>query len=418
MKKLVSILLAFVLCFGLFTACGNGEPAGEEADSDVIKIGVVLPFSGASSYVGIAQYEGIEYALQDFVENHGDRLNGKTIELVTGDSTGVPDTGVTEFERLVNQENVTAIIGPYNSGVGAALAPLAIKYQTPFMVTNAVADSILAEDSKYIYRSNQGDKDSERTFGQFIQFMIGEGAPIEKVAIVYEATDFGIGAHDAMANVFAAEGLEVVLDESVAANSGDLSTVINKIKASGADFVGVVLMEADALLFTRQMEEYGVDIPYYGYGGGFTTDNYVVQSGEMCELGLAGASYFYDEGLMSEDALAIAADFVANTEYTTVVEPFANGYLGMYCLLEGIANAGATTDKEAIADALDVLDIKPGHRALLFHPTLEGVKYVDDNGRYNQNQFAGQVYGQIHDGTYKLIFPATDATAPFVWTGK
>ena len=177
-------------------------------------------------------------------------------------------------------------------------------------------------------------------------------------------------------------------------------------------------MEADALLFTRQMVEYEVGIPYYGYGGGFTTDNYIVQSGEMCELGLAGSSYFYDEDLMSEDALAIAADFVATTDYTTVIEPFANGYLGMYCLLEGIANAGAVNDKEAIADQLDILDIKPGHRALLFHPTLEGVKYVDDNGRYNQNLYAGQVYGQIHDGAYKLVFPATDATAPFVWTGK
>lgn len=418
MKKVLAMLLVFVLCFGMFAGCGS-EPSGdEEVDSDVIKIGCILPFSGASSYVGNAQYKGYEYALKDFMANHGDRLNGKTIELVTGDSTGVPDTGVTEFERLVNQEGVTAVIGTYNSGVGAAIAPLAIKYATPFMVTNAVADSILAEDSKYIYRSNQGDKDSERTFGQFIQFMIGEGAPIEEVAIIYEATDFGIGARDAMANVFAKEGLDLVVDESVAANSGDLSTVINKLKASGADFIGVALMEADALLFTRQMVEYEVGVPYYGYGGGFTTDNYILQSGEMCELGLAGSSYFYDEGLMSEDALAIAADFVATTEYTTVIEPFANGYLGMYCLLEGIANAGATNDKEAIADALDVLKIEPGHRALLFHPTLEGVEYVDDNGRYNQNLFAGQVYGQIHDGAYKLIFPATDATAPFVWTGK
>ena len=242
-KRLIALLSAAALCGAMLSGCGgdggtqtgeSGTPAAGGEDGDVIKIGVILPFSGSSSYVGNAQYAGYEYALEDYMEHYGDELTGKTIELVTGDSTGVADTGVSEFERLVNSENISAAIGTYNSGVAAAIAPQAIRYQVPFMVTNAVSDVILAEDSNYVYRTNMGDVDAAPSYRNFITYLNDEiGAGIEDVAIIYEASDFGQGAYDNLTeNVYPELGINVAMSESFTANSGDLSTIINKLRAA------------------------------------------------------------------------------------------------------------------------------------------------------------------------------------------
>ena len=422
MKKLLVVMLVLVMCFTFF-ACGANDGSGEGGDAPeagtAIKIGVVLPFSGASEYVGNAQYIGYEYALKDFMDHYGDQLNGATIELVTGDSTGVPDTGVSELERLINDEEVCAVIGTYNSGVAAAMAPVAIKYGVPFMVTNAVADTILSQDSKYVYRTNMGDMDAAPSYRDFITFLKDKGAKIENVAIIYEASDYGQGAYDNLKNnVFGQLGINIVMEESFTGNSGDLSTVINKLKAANADVVCTVMGENDALLFTRQMKEYNVSVPIIAYGGGFIADNYIEQAGDASDLIMASASYIYDPKAMSDDALAIADEFVSTTEYTQMNEAFANGWLGMYSLLEAILSEGAAADKEAIADALDATVLTAGDRALLFHPTMEGVEYKDDGTRFNQNTYAGMQFGQILDGAYTLVFPEGEGVAAPQWAGN
>lgn len=402
MKKVFVLLLILTMCFALF-GCGNTGGDEAQGGDNVIKIGVVLPFSGASEYVGNAQYAGYQYALEDYMENYGDQLNGATIELVTGDSTGVPDTGVSELERLINNEGVCAVIGTYNSGVAAAMAPVAIKYQVPFMVTNAVADVILSQESKYVYRSNMGDCDAAPSYREFIQGLIDDGKKLDNVAIIYEASDYGQGARDNLAdNVFGELGVNIAMEENFTANSGDLSTVINKLKSANVDAAFVVMGENDALLFTRQMEEYKVDIPVVAYGGGFIADNYIEQAGSASEGIMASASYLYDPTAMSADALAIADKFVSSTEYTQMNEAFANGWLGMYSLLEAIGRTNGSTDSEAIADALDGTNLPADDRALLFHPTILGIQYNDDAGRFNQNTYAGMQFGQIVDGAYKL----------------
>ncbi len=424
-KKVFALVLAAVMSLALLAGCGGGDKPSSSATpstdpavgSDVIKIGVVLPFSGASSYVGNAQYAGYQYALNDFMEHYGDQLNGKTIQLVTGDSTGVADTGVSEFERMVNNEGISAVIGTYNSGVAAAIAPVAIKYQVPFMVTNAVADVILAEDSNYVFRTNMGDCDAAPSYIEFLNYLKNElGAKIDNVAVIYESSDYGQGAYDNLTeNVFPKVGVNVVMAESFTPNSGDLSSVINKLKASNADASFVVMSENDALLYTRQTVEYGVELPTIAYGGGFIADNYLTQAGDASELIFASASYIYDPNAMSEDALKIADQFVSTTEYTQMNEAFANGWLGMYSLLEAIAATGGSSDSHEIANAIDSLSLTTGDRALLFHPTMEGVVYNDDNGRYNQNTYAGMQFGQIQDGAYSLVFPAGDNTKTPVW---
>lgn len=428
MKKLIAFILSCAMCFSLAACSSSGgkesekpgvsgssslEPSGGDEEK-VVKIGVLLPFSGSSSYFGESQMVGYEHALEDYLAHYADDLNGMKIELVKGDTAGVADTGVTEAERLINDEKVSAIIGTYNSGTAAAIAPIAIKYQTPFMVTNAVSDVILSEDSNYVFRSNLGDKDGATTYVKLLEWL-GElrGAPITKVAILYEGTDYGQGAYNTFADtILPAAGAEIVFGESFANNSTDLSSVLNKIKNSGAELIIPIMFLNDALLFTRQMKEYKVDIPVLAYGGGFLGDDYTSQAGDAAEYFIVSGSWIYDEAAMSDEAKEWCARFVKETGNTTANEPYANGWLGMYALLEAIARAGSG-DREAIAQALDTTDIPVGDRALMFHATFSGVKYEDFDGRYNQNSKAGMQYAQVLNGRWQIVFPLDESPIVF-----
>lgn len=427
MKKLVSLILVASLCLSFLAACsgetepsaGSSAPVGTSStEGDTVKIGVLLPFSGSSSYFGESQLVGYQHALEDYLAHYEEDLNGLKIELVMGDTAGVADTGVTEAERLINDEKVSAIIGTYNSGTAAAIAPLAIKYQVPFVVTNAVSDVILSEDSNYVFRANSGDADSVTSYVEIINFL-GElrGEPITKVAILYEGTDYGQGAYNNFAEtIFPKLGVEVVFGESFTSNASDLSSVINKIKNSGAELVIPVMFLNDALLFSRQMKEFEVDIPILAHGGGFVGDDYVQQAGDSAAYVMVCSSWIYDENALGEEALEYSKRFMEETGNTVPNEPYACGWLGMYCLLEAIARAGSG-DREAIANALDATDIQRDDRALMFHTTYGGVKFEDFDGRYNQNSMCNMMYAQVLDGRYQIVFPpdAETGATPLVF---
>ena len=383
------------------TAPESEAPSGEK---EVVKIGVLLPFSGSSSYYAEHQNYGIKYALADFLENPAYDTSNIEIQLVEADSTGTADTAVTEFERLVNEENVNAVIGPYNSGAGAAIAPLAIMYKVPLMVVNAVSDVIMEEDNEYVYRTNLGDKDGNDSNIEFFTYLMGMSEkPVKKVAYVYENSDYGSGmTANHTTNVTKPLGCEVVLEEPFTSGSGDLSSVVNKVKNSGADIVCVCAFTDDAVLFTRQMAEYEVDVPILAFGAGFSTEEYITQCGELSNYILNSGSWIYSPSAMTEDANAICDAYMKESGVTLPNETFANGWLGMYSLLDAITRADSTS-REDIAKALAATDIPADSRALLFHTTFGGIRYEDHDGRYNQNVFAGMMEAQLMDGQWNIL---------------
>ena len=110
MKKLFALLLALVLCFSLVACGGEKKDDAKGGDEKVLKIGVLEPQTGGSSFVGLNQIAGIKAALADWEEHYGNP-GGYKIELVIGDSQSSADVGVTEAERLITSEGCKAIIG-------------------------------------------------------------------------------------------------------------------------------------------------------------------------------------------------------------------------------------------------------------------------------------------------------------------
>lgn len=434
MKKWIALVLALALTLTI-SACGGspgsgssgsggsssgGQPAdsgssGGGSDASVVKIGVMLPFSGTSAATGELQMRGIQM-YTDYVNENGG-INGAQVELVKADTTGVPEVGVTEMERLIAENgDLAAIIGPYQSGVGAATVPIAEKYGMPYMLVNCTTDSVLGDPNvKYSFRANLSNLNMSYTFqDMFALFNEIEPGSCEKIAMVYESSDWGSGVYDNTTKyVIDAAGVELVMAESFDTGMSDFSAIINKLKASDADVVIAAMYLSDAILFTTQMAEYNCNIPILAQGGGFSVSEYYPSVGELAEYVLSDGPWTADiVNSRSDQAKQMRADYIE--EYgVDMTEYEANGWLGMGVLLDAIARAGST-DHDAIVAALEETNLTPDDMPLLFHD-YTGVTFGTVNDSiYHQNTQANACAMQFLNGEWKYCSVDAETTA-MVW---
>lgn len=383
------------------------EVGGEKVDT--VKLGILLPFTGTNARIGQLQFNGMEFAINNFNEAGGVKsLGGAKIEIVKTDTTGAPEIGVTELEKLVTVHNVSALLGPYNSSVGSSTAPIAEKYKTPYILSNCTADEILLESYKYVYRANHSNSFDGIDLINFLKDLkeTKEDASFTKFAVVYENTDWGKGMKDVLGKAIPEEyGGEVVLSEGYQSNTADFSSIITKIKASGAEVVIPVSYLNDALLFTQQMAEYKSEAIIFASSGGFTVPDYATKVGEAGNQVLTIASW--DQSVLpflSEEASKLTAQYkeIYNEDFDGYA---ANGYLAAAVMLNAIERAGST-DRDEINEALENTDIKPGEPELVFHP-YSGIYFKDDvRGMTHQNSGARGIILQVNNGKFNLIGPA------------
>ena len=422
MKKLLALILALSLSLAL-VACGGdsgdqtqeSDDGGASSSGDTIKIGVMLPFSGTSAATGELQMRGIQM-YTDYVNENGG-IDGKQVELVRADTTGVPEVGVTEMERLIAEnEDMAAIIGPYQSGVGSATVPIAVRYGMPYMLVKCTADSVLGDPGvKYSFRANLSNLNMSYTYiDMFNLFNELEPDSCRKIALVYESSDWGSGGYDNMIQYVVPEtGVEVVMEESFDTGMSDFSAIINKLKASDADLVIPFMYLSDAILFTTQMAEYDCNVPMAPMGGGFTVSEFYPSVGDQAEYILCCGPWVADiVNYRSEEAQQIRADYIE--EYgVDMTEYEANGWLGMGVLLDAIDRADST-DHEAIVEALNATDLGPDDLPLLFHD-YTGVTFGTVNGNiYNQNTQANACAMQFIDGEWRYCSVNPEDTT-IVW---
>ena len=425
MKKAFAVVSALAIAAS-FAACGQTASSGGStaapastagsqaaastpaaASGETIRVGVLMPNSGDAVNAGTRQRAGIEMYINNYNEAGGiQSLDGAKIEMVFADTTSKPDVGVTEMERLIQQEKVSAVIGPYQSAVGAATAPLAEKYQIPYVLVNSTEDSILQKGYTFTFRPNHATGNNAQAI---VEMSMGLGEKIgekpQKWAIIAENTDWGNGTLTAVTKYLNDNypDCEIVVSETYQANTADMSSIINKIKAADPDIVVPCCYVNDALLFTQQMSDYQLSNTIVSSGSGFAAGDFIEKAGTNGEY--IYGSTGWNSGLLpylGEEAQAINDQYKAKMGFD-MDEFSANGYLGAAVLVDAIERA-ASTDPVAIQQALLATDIQPGHPALALHP-YQGVKFGEVLGMSNQNIYSAVTMTQILDGKFVVVYP-------------
>ncbi len=343
MKRFVSLLasLALVLC------CTAGAlPAMAGAALPVIKIASATPLSGSQSALGESIKNGIELALNERVEEF--KALGFDLQFAPQDDQADPKVGVSIAQRLIEDKEILAVVGHYNSGVAIPSSEVynqgGLPMISPANTATAVTDRGLPTVSRICARDDaQGPAGAD--------FIYGQG--LTTVFILQDKTAYGQGIADEFKKRFEAIGGTVLGYEGITAGEADFSAVEEMIRASGAEAVYFGGIYPEGGLLIKQLDEKGIDVLFLGPDG--------MDSAELVNIaGDAVIGTYYTSVAAdvsnTEKGSVFAADY--NAKYGHAPEAFsAYGYDAMNVTLDAVKaaiaeNGGALPTREQVAAAV------------------------------------------------------------------
>ncbi|MBI2525861.1 MAG: amino acid ABC transporter substrate-binding protein [Candidatus Rokubacteria bacterium] len=335
-KLPAALAVAAVLCGAL--------PAQAQAP---IRVGASLSLTGTYGKIGSYQKEGYELCAEDLNKKGG--LLGRKIEFVVYDDQSTPATGVRLYEKLITEDKVDAVMGPYSSPITEAVANVTEKYKKVMVSPLAATTSIFKKGRKYIFMVISP---AEVYLEGLVDMAAKRG--LKTLAIVNEDTLFTKSAAIGTAELAKKLGMRVVLQEAYPKGHTDFAALLTKIKAVNPDVIAAATYFDDAVAITRQMKELNVNPKMFGVTVGGDLP-------EFYDLLKQNAEYVYG-ATQWEGALPYPGqrEFLEGYKRKFNREPVyhsASGYAGCLIYAEGVKRAG-TLEADKVREQLLKLETK------------------------------------------------------------
>ncbi len=370
MKKVATLLFfAVVAAAAVLGLVSCGEDSDEE-----IAVGVAFPLTGVSEGLGDNMKKGVELAIEEI--NASALLGGTDLRPVFEDTEGTPDGAERAFRKLIGEDAVSAIIGPWSSSSTKEIAPLANESEVvAISPTSAASPSGITAPGDFIFRTSLS-----------VDKMVPEGIRKTKDALGYskaativnQADTFSVSSNkkvleELMRNEHS--DVEVVTKQTFSreknAELPDLTEQLSAIRDSGADVVFVSALSPGRQGVIVRAREMGITVPLI-----------VIV---LTETGVAEAEKKLEGS--TEDVVTITSwvgdstprseDFVGKYKAKYKEDPdaySARSYASTQILAAAIARA-STHSSEDIRAALQMI----GPESAL-DDTIFGKFYFDENG--------------------------------------
>jgi branched-chain amino acid transport system substrate-binding protein len=220
-----------------------------------IRIGASLSLTGAYAALGQNQHRGYQLCVKH--TNEKGRVLGRNLDLVVLDDWSDPATAVRLYEKLVTQDKVDLILGPYGSPITEVVADVAEKYRLP-MVTLASTTSIFKKGRKFAFMVLPP---AEGYLEGLVDMAAKRG--LKTVAIINEDTLFARAVAAGTAELAKRKGLEVISVQAYPKGNPDFATILGKVHAANPDVVAAATYFDDAVAITRQMKQFDVNPRMY-----------------------------------------------------------------------------------------------------------------------------------------------------------
>jgi branched-chain amino acid transport system substrate-binding protein len=326
---------------------------------DPIRIGTTQSLTGPLGDFGTNQLRGLQMWVGDI--NARGELLGRPVELVYYDDGSDPARSAQLYQKLILQDKVDLLIGPYSSGITLAASQVAEQHDFPMLTLGASADQIWEQGYSNIVGL---DTPSTRYMDIAIETAVAQGA--KTMALVYGDTDF---ARDVVRGVHkkARElGLQIVLDES-AESLADIPALVSRLGAADADVIMAIAYIDGAVDLVRELKRAQVkpDMLVFAVGAS------LAEFGQEL-LGDAEGVVGVVQWLRSI-RMPGAQDFAYRFRKIYGNNPAAYAALGYSGgqVIEAAVRLAGTTDHAAVRDQL---------HTMVFNSLL-GIYNVDENGR-------------------------------------
>lgn len=365
--RAVAVLSAVIVVVGVAPGV-RGQAAKRP-----INLGLIVPETGPLAANG----KDMVNALQLFLEQHQNKLAGRTVNLIIEDDAGVPATGLTKARSLIDGGRIDVLVGPLSAAVGYAIAPYVTekKFPTLFPIVSS-EDITQRRRSEYIVRTGWTSAQPSHPFGKYAH----DTLHYNRIAMIGYDFSFGWEVAAGFQRTFEEAGGQIVQKLWSPLGTADYGPYLAQLRRD-VDAIYAIFSGADALRFAKQYADAGLKGKLALIGGGTFTDEHVLRTMGDESLGIVTALHY-----------SAALDTPANKKFVQAYEAKFNQAPSYYsegtyvsCLALNAAleaTGGDVEDREKLISALRKIDLSNAPR---------GPIHIDQYGNPVENEYIRKV---------------------------
>lgn len=312
--------------------------------ADPARVGLMLPLSGGSSIAGEEVRSGAMLALEEVNARGG--LFGQPVQVIVEDDEASPTKGTTAVRKLIERDQVCAIVGTYISAVSLAAMKISREYKVPMSSGGSTAVSVTDANeaaNPWFFRAFPGSD----VQGRQAALDTVQALKKKKLAIIHDNSNYGTSLADTFKKVTSEVGADIVSVDSYNAGEQDFYPVLTKLRAARPDAVYIGGLVGDGATIVRQAAEIGLKTQFIG-SGSMITDKFIALTGPASE-GFAVSS-MYEPETPNQTGKAFGERYRARYKVNANVHS-ALGYDSMSIVLEAIRRAGKC-EGQAVRDVI------------------------------------------------------------------
>jgi branched-chain amino acid transport system substrate-binding protein len=308
------------------TACGGGS------GGDKILVGHVASMTGDTATFGRSTDAGMRLAIEEINGSGG--VLGKQIELVTEDDRSVTEEARTVAQKLIQRDQVVALLGEIASSRSLAAGPEAQRAQVP-MISPGSTNPKVTEVGDFVFRACFIDPFQGSVMAQFAM----QELKAKRLAILFDfKQDYSVGLADFFRNKVKELGGEIVADERYTSGDIEFRAQLTTIRSQTPDAIFIPGYYTEVGLIAKQARELGIAVPLLG-GDGWDSEKTIEIGGEAVE------GYFFSTHYAADSDDPRVQDFVKRytEKYSATPDAMAAlGYDTAKILADALARAGST----------------------------------------------------------------------------
>jgi len=391
-------------------ALAFGAPAS--AADDVITLGSAISITGKYSQEGKNASDGYNFAVKRINDMGGVKVAGKTykLEIKYYDDESTPARTAQLLERIINQDGIKFILGPYGSGPTKAAAPVTEKYKIPMVEAEGASRSLFTQGYRYMFAALS-------TSDQYLAPVIDLAAELAqkggkkpadlKIGMAFENDPFSLDVREGVVDEAKKHGMKIVVDDKMPRDLSDISATLTKIKALRPDIIVFSGHTKGATTATRQMKEMEVSAPIVALthceSAKLTTQFGAASEGILCPTQWA-ETLKYKDGVFGTAMDYNKAFLAAHPEYKIVPYQVAQASAVIEIWADAFRRA-SSLDPEVLRDALAKTEMETFYGHIKFSAV-------------GNNIAKPMVLRQIQGGNYVVVAPTKYASEPVVYPRK
>ena len=224
------------------------------AQASVLKIGAPLPLTGALAPEGHKQRRGYEIWADAVNKAGGINVAGTRVkvELVYADYESNTPRAVQATERMITQDRVAAIFGPYGSGAVKASSSVTERYKIPMLAATASSTEVYSQGYKFIFGTLAPNSAVTEPLAEYMRSAVPN---LKRMAILSRNDLFPLALGQTMELAAKKAGIEVATLQRFPIGTMDHASALTEMAASKPDWVFVTGYTNDLVLVRRQMHE-------------------------------------------------------------------------------------------------------------------------------------------------------------------